>query len=457
MADRRLPRADRRTPAHGGRGDARRARDGARGRARGRLPAHRHGRGDIGYGRAGRPRHDGGRLRPFERPRVRPRLLLLHGRTHRRRPGGGGTRRLLHDAHARRGGGSDGGCGRGDPHRPRDGSPRADLAHQGGQRLRVGESARRAGADPAGERGGAGRDGGPVPVRGLAIRARDHRPLEDVLEPRLRGEGDRGGRGRESAPDRRLLPRAGTERAPVGRDRAAQGDDRGRSLHVDHGERRLGAHRAHHERRGRRRVHGVGVGDDVQRRRGSQRPPARCGDLPARAGPLRAGAGHCHAGAGGAARDVDAGATAGAERPGSAARRGPGGPGDLRPRARGGPVDLRQRNPAGGGRRERVARRRGDMVRRRADRRPPRPRHPPRPPSVRFGAQPRSREMGGSLSRQPPPRARRWRRFRCRRGRSVRPPRAPSADRLRTPRRRRYGRRASRRTPPRPGRTRGRT
>ena len=93
------------------------------------------------------------------------------------------------------------------------------------------------------------RDGGPVPVRGVAVGARDHRPFADVRQPGLGGEGARGGRGWRAASDRRLLARSGAERASAGRDRAAQGDERRRGLHVDHGERRLRAHWTYDARR----------------------------------------------------------------------------------------------------------------------------------------------------------------------------------------------------------------
>ncbi len=192
-AGRRLALADRRLSRRAGKGaggrqrdDDGRPRDGPQPRDGQGLPAQGHGRGNR---EDGRPRHagnEGGRQRPFLRPRVRRRQLRLDRRADRARKGGRRARRLLHDAQPGRGGQELRGDRRGD----RDLGPREPaarhLAHKARHGRRVGtvEEGRRPHRRRARE--GTGRHGGLLSLRGVALEHRGPRAGQAVLRPEER-------------------------------------------------------------------------------------------------------------------------------------------------------------------------------------------------------------------------------------------------------------------------------
>ena len=104
-----------------------------------RVATDGRGREDGGPRRTGHARR---RRRPFLGPRVRGRQLQRHARAHHDVRGGGSLRRLLHDAHARRGRPGMEAFARGDRDRPEGGSSGPDLPHQDGSRRHVGPGSR---------------------------------------------------------------------------------------------------------------------------------------------------------------------------------------------------------------------------------------------------------------------------------------------------------------------------
>ena len=191
VADRRLPPQAPLRAAGGQRSDDGRPRDDPRdGHGQG-FPPPRHGRRDRENGRARRSGDARGRRRALLGPRVRRRQLQrdegARGDVGGRRP----TRRLLHDARPRRGRQGLLGVRGSDPHRPRGEAPGRDLAHQArhGRRLGEGEGGRRALRPRA--RRGAGRHGGLLSLRGVALQHGSSRPQQEVRRPDERREGPR--------------------------------------------------------------------------------------------------------------------------------------------------------------------------------------------------------------------------------------------------------------------------
>ena len=251
------------------------------------LQARGDTRGGREDGRARRAGDAGRRPGRFLRARVRRRELVVDRRAGRALQGDRALRRLLHDARPGRGRQGHGCLCRGRRDLEAIGSAAADLAHQAGDRRRLGQGEGGRGLDRRGPGRRPGRDRGLLSLRGMALGPLHARAEQEILRPGQRRAGPQGRRW--ALPDHRDGVRGAPllRRAQPRGDRARRGHHARRALLENHPRRRRGGHRPHDDRRRRRVLLPPALGHGRQRRRHRQRPPPRRRDVPARARPLR--------------------------------------------------------------------------------------------------------------------------------------------------------------------------